>query len=278
MAESPTFLLSRLPHQCQAVDPSFITASRRKKAANRAKSSKYYDINKTEINEAKRISRTRRSVFPTVGRAERILSRKQKPQEPPLKAAVATSTVAEQRESNRIIAATPLKGIISGTTASSSCTPPSPGTTSAPASKAPATALPPSAAPPRSKMAVLADRIPMMWEQFGEVVSNRPLKEYLTNICERFAQLQEEDLESTRTLFEDEQEKLYQVRELILRYQSKALNLEGCTRVWREWDTLRARVDLYLRELSELECEAILGPGQLVVEFRRKTLAFQRAS
>ncbi|KAF6755057.1 hypothetical protein DFP72DRAFT_1068183 [Ephemerocybe angulata] len=128
-----------------------------------------------------------------------------------------------------------------------------------PASKAPATALPPSAAPPRSKMAVLADRIPMMWEQFGEVVSNRPLKEYLTNICERFAQLQEEDLESNTDV-------------------SKALNLEGCTRVWREWDTLRARVDLYLRELSELECEAILGPGQLVVEFRRKTLAFQRAS
>ncbi|KAF6744754.1 hypothetical protein DFP72DRAFT_1078099 [Ephemerocybe angulata] len=232
-----------------------------KKAANRAKSSKYYDINKTEINEAKRISRTRRSVFPTVGRAERILSRKQKPQEPPLKG---SSNVD--------------RGRATGTTASSSCTPPSPGTTSAPASKAPATALPPSAAPPRSKMAVLADRIPMMWEQFGEVVSNRPLKEYLTNICERFAQLQEEDLESTRTLFEDEQEKLYQVRELILRYQSKALNLEGCTRVWREWDTLRARVDLYLRELSELECEAILGPGQLVVEFRRKTLAFQRAS
>ncbi|KAF6753504.1 hypothetical protein DFP72DRAFT_1128840 [Ephemerocybe angulata] len=99
-----------------------------------------------------------------------------------------------------------------------------------------------------------------MWERLGEAVSNKSLTEYLTWICERFAVLQEQDLEKTSKLFEEAQDKLYLFRSDIINYQSQVLNLEGCGKVWKEWEVLRVKVDRYLRELGELECEAILGP------------------
>ncbi|KAF6758785.1 hypothetical protein DFP72DRAFT_1064304 [Ephemerocybe angulata] len=233
-----------------------------KKAANRAKTKKFYDLNKEELNEAKRNKRRvrRDAVKPAKPRTPRT------PQKPQTKAREPLLTTHRSEKAVATAVAQPSTG---DTHPRSSTISPKP--------SQPPPSQPPPSQPPTFEL-LNSKRVSNTWEQLAEAVNSRPLVEYLTWICESFAERQETDLEAAGWLFRDEETKLNRIHELIRTYETEAYTLEGCGKSWKEWQVLRVKVQGYQRELCEIECEALIGPGQLAQDFRRKALPFQRPS
>ncbi|KAF5341155.1 hypothetical protein D9611_006047 [Ephemerocybe angulata] len=134
----------------------------------------------------------------------------------------------------------------------------------------------PAQKPARTDLEVLSDRIPQLEKRLDTAMDNKNLSEYLKSLCEKFAARQKDDLEGAGVIFDEEEEKLCKISTAVHKYQSLATNLDCYGGSWRLWEPLRRRVAEALNEVLELSGEAILGPGQLVVDLRRGSLRFQR--
>ncbi|KAF6747085.1 hypothetical protein DFP72DRAFT_1075730 [Ephemerocybe angulata] len=128
----------------------------------------------------------------------------------------------------------------------------------------------------RTDLEILLDRLPGLEERFRRALGHDSIYDYLSDICKVFAKHEAtDDLDRANKHIERELVRMNAIQAIISNCVSLALNLDPFGGAWRKWEPLRKKVDTVLKELNELSADAIMGPGQLVIDYHRKALKFQ---
>ncbi|KAF6755501.1 hypothetical protein DFP72DRAFT_1045599 [Ephemerocybe angulata] len=131
--------------------------------------------------------------------------------------------------------------------------------------------------PKRSELEIAMDHLPRVSARYDRLLNDQSLHSYLTNLCEQYAaRHDDDDLHAASHVFHVELIKIEKIMRAVAKYQHLVLNLDGVTERWKQWEALRLKLRALSMEIEEIDCEACMGPGQMVIDFRNKALRFQK--
>lgn len=98
---------------------------------------------------------------------------------------------------------------------------------------------------------------------------------YLSTLCSRYSDIQATDIVAAADILDDAHTQISKLHHNLRQCQNELLNLEGLGKEYQTGEPSRLRMEGLMRELSDLEGHALLGPAELADLYAQSKLSFQ---
>lgn len=113
--------------------------------------------------------------------------------------------------------------------------------------------------------------------RLSNLMDNQANYHWLSALCTRYVEAQALDIEAAANILEEALAQLHTLLDTLGKWQGQILNLAGYGADYKKGEIVCHRLTSLINELSEIDCEAMMGPAEFAGLFAKFQLPFQKA-